>query len=248
MQTPRSVSKPVDGTPLITIVTVVLNGEEYLEQAIRSVINQPREHIEYIVIDGGSRDGTLDIIKRYAEQIDYWVSEPDEGIYDAMNKGWAASHGEFVYYLGADDVLLSLPASSLAKACRDGVDLVYGDVRLSNGRYFKSRYGMELLVNNSLHHQGLFLKRSLFAKPPFRKEYKVFSDFDLNQRLYKQRKRALAVHEPIALFRLTRTREQSRSAEFFQVVRDNFGIIIMMASYLFLKLRGLVFRLRGWDR
>jgi hypothetical protein len=226
----------------------VLNGEEHLEQAILSVINQPYEHLEYLVIDGGSSDGTLDIIRRYESQIDYWVSEPDEGIYDAMNKGWAASHGEYVYYLGADDVLLTVPVSSLAEACQNGVDLVYGDVCLSNGRYCKSRYGIELLVNNSLHHQGLFLKRSLFAKPPFRKEYKVFSDFDLNQRLYKQRRTALAVHEPIALFRLTRTREESRAAEFFQIVRANFGIAVMVASYLFLKLRGLAFRLRGWDR
>jgi glycosyltransferase involved in cell wall biosynthesis len=227
---------------------VVLNGEEHLEQAILSVINQPYEQLEYIVIDGGSSDGTLDIIRRYEGQIDSWVSEPDEGIYDAMNKGWAASRGEYVYYLGADDVLLTLPVLSLAEARRNGFDLIYGDVCLSNGRYFKSRYGMELLVNNSLHHQGLFLKRSLFAEPPFRKEYKVFSDFDLNQRLYKQRKRAMAIHEPIALFRLTRTREDSRSAEFFQIVRGNFGTIVMVVSYLFLKLRGLAFRLRGWGR
>jgi len=226
----------------------VLNGKQYLEQAIRSVITQPYEHIEYIVIDGGSKDGTVDIIRRYEGQIDYWVSEPDEGIYDAMNKGWAASHGDYVYYLGADDVLLNLPISSLAQAYRDNVDLAYGDVRLSNGRYFRSRYGIGLLVNNTLHHQGLFLKRSLFDTPPFRKDYKVFSDFDLNQRLYKQGKRALAVHQPIALFRLTRTREQSRPAEFFQIVRDNFGVVVMMASYLFLKVRGLAFRLRGWDR
>jgi glycosyltransferase involved in cell wall biosynthesis len=226
----------------------VLNGEQYLEQAIRSVITQPYEHIQYIVIDGGSKDGTVDIIRRYEEQIDYWVSEPDEGIYDAMNKGWAASHGDYVYYLGADDVLLNLPISSLAKAYRDNVDLVYGDVCLSNGRYFRSRYGIGLLVNNTLHHQGLFLKRSLFDTPPFRKDYKVFSDFDLNQRLYKQGRRALAVRRPIALFRLTRTREQSRSAESFQIVRDNFGVVVMMVSFLFLKLRGVVFRLRGWDR
>ena len=226
----------------------MLNGKQYLEQAIRSVITQPYEHIEYIVIDGGSKDGTVDIIRRYEGQIDYWVSEPDEGIYDAMNKGWAASHGDYVYYLGADDVLLNLPISSLAQAYRDNVDLAYGDVRLSNGRYFRSRYGIGLLVNNTLHHQGLFLKRSLFDTPPFRKDYKVFSDFDLNQRLYKQGKRALAVHQPIALFRLTRTREQSRPAEFFQIVRDNFGVVVMMASYLFLKVRGLAFRLRGWDR
>src|SRR4029077_7129593 len=137
-----------------------------------------------------------------------------------------------------DDVLLNLPISSLAQAYRDNVDLAYGDVRLSKGRYFRSRYGIGLLVNNTLHHQGLFLKRSLFDTPPFRKDYKVFSDFDLNQRLYKQGKRALAVHQPIALFRLTRTREQSRPAEFFQIVRDNFGVVVMMASYLFLKVRG----------
>ena len=227
---------------------MVLNGNKYLEQAIQSVINQPYESLEYIIIDGGSRDGTLDIIKRYEEWIDYWVSEPDKGIYDAMNKGWAASHGDYVYYLGADDVLLSLPISSITQARRDNIDLVYGDVRLSNGRYFKSRYGIELLVNNSLHHQGLFIKRSLFMNPPFRTDYRVFSDFDLNQRLYKQGKRALAVHEPIAFFRLTRTRQDSCSAEFFEIVRRNFGPFVMGVSYLFLKTRGLIFRLRGWNR
>jgi len=238
---------PVDETPLVSIVTVVLDGKEYLEQTIRSVMNQPYG-VEYIVIDGGSTDGTLDIIKRYENHIDYWVSEPDEGIYDAMNKGWDVSRGKYVYYLGADDVLLSLPVSFLTKAYSDDVDLVYGDVCLSNGRYFKSHYGMGLLFNNSLHHQGLFLRRSLFSKAPFRKEYKVFSDFDLNQRLYKQRRKALATHQPVAFFRLTRTREQSRSAEFFQIVRGNFGVAAVAVSYLFLKFRGLAFRLRGWDR
>ncbi len=248
MRSKRSLSKPVDETPLVTIVTVVLDGEAYLEQAIRSVIDQPYENLEYIVIDGGSKDGTLDIISRYKDYIDHWVSEPDEGIYDAMNKGWAASHGKYVYYLGADDVLLSLPVASLAKAYSENVDLVYGDVRLSNGRYFRSHYGMGLLFNNSLHHQGLFLRRSLFANAPFRKDYKVFSDFDLNQRLYKQRRKALGIHEPIAFFRLTRTREQSRSAEFFQIVRSNCGVAAVAVSYVLLKLKGLAFRLRGWDR
>jgi len=73
--------------PLISIVTVVYNGEEFLEETIKSVVSQTYKNIEYIIIDGGSTDGTVDIIKKYEDKIDYWVSEPDSGIYDAMNKG-----------------------------------------------------------------------------------------------------------------------------------------------------------------
>jgi glycosyltransferase involved in cell wall biosynthesis len=80
--------------PLITVITVVLNGERHLEQAIQSVIKQDYPHIEYVIIDGGSTDGTLDIIRKYEARIDYWVSEPDNGIYDAMNKGIALARGE----------------------------------------------------------------------------------------------------------------------------------------------------------
>jgi hypothetical protein len=238
----------VEHKPLISIVTVVLDGERYLEQAIQSVVSQSYQSIEYIVVDGGSRDGTINVIKRYEARIDYWVSEPDKGIYDAMNKGWAVSTGDYVYYLGADDVLLSLPISALTRAHTQGLDIVFGDVRLSNGRQFKSCYGLQLLLSNTLHHQGLFLRRKMFDTSPFREEYRVFSDFDLNQRLYKQGKRALPAQETIAMFRLTRPRCQSSPAEFFRIVRVNFGVVVMGVSYLFLKLRGFAFWLQGWDR
>ncbi|NCR56260.1 MAG: glycosyltransferase, partial [Microcystis aeruginosa L211-07] len=73
--------------PLVTIITVVFNGEKHLEQTIQSVISQTYNNVEYIIIDGGSTDGTVDIIRKYEEVIDYWVNEPDAGISDAMNKG-----------------------------------------------------------------------------------------------------------------------------------------------------------------
>jgi len=90
---------------LISIITVVLNGVEFLEEAFESVFSQSFTDYEYIVIDGGSTDGTIDIIGKYAENIEYWVSEPDNGVYDAMNKAIKVAKGRWLYFLGADDVL-----------------------------------------------------------------------------------------------------------------------------------------------
>ena len=93
-------------SPLVTIITVVYNGEQFLEETILSVINQTYDNVEYIIIDGGSTDGTLDIIKKYEHAIDYWVSEKDKGIYDAMNKGCKVALGKGLNFLNAGDVYL----------------------------------------------------------------------------------------------------------------------------------------------
>ena len=90
-------------TPLISIVTVVYNGEKYLEDSIKSVLNQSYKNIEYIIIDGGSTDGTLGIIRKYEKYISYWVSEPDKGQSDALNKGFKKSTGSILAWLNADD-------------------------------------------------------------------------------------------------------------------------------------------------
>src|ERR1700742_4639960 len=92
--------------PLVSVVTVVYNGAKHLEQTINSVLNQSHKNVEYIIIDGGSTDGTLDIIKRYEDKIDYWQSERDGGIYFAMNKGVSLAKGELIGILNADDFYL----------------------------------------------------------------------------------------------------------------------------------------------
>ena len=89
--------------PLISIITPVLNDARFMEQTIKSVINQDYKNIEYIIIDGGSTDGTLDIIKKYADKIDLWVSEPDKGIYDAQNKGVFKAKGKYFAVLNSGD-------------------------------------------------------------------------------------------------------------------------------------------------
>lgn len=92
-----------ESTPLISIITIVFNGEKTLEQTISSVLGQSYDNVEYIIIDGGSKDGTLETIRKYEHAIDYWISEPDEGISDAFNKGIALCTGEYHVVLNADD-------------------------------------------------------------------------------------------------------------------------------------------------
>ncbi|MDP3110497.1 MAG: glycosyltransferase family 2 protein [Thermodesulfovibrionales bacterium] len=89
--------------PKISIITICLNSEKFLEETILSVLNQSYKNIEYIIIDGGSTDGTLDIMKRYGDRIDYWVSEPDKGISDAFNKGIKLATGDIIAILNSDD-------------------------------------------------------------------------------------------------------------------------------------------------
>ena len=111
------VAKPVEGgrrikasstasdpnRALVTVITVVFNGERYLKDTIQSVVGQTYKNIEYIIIDGGSTDATLDIIREFEDQIDYWMSEPDAGIYDAMNKGVMLARGDIIGILNSDD-------------------------------------------------------------------------------------------------------------------------------------------------
>lgn len=96
-------SNKIKTLPLISIITVVYNGDKYLEQTIQSVINQSYKNIEYIIVDGGSTDGTLDIIKKYDSYISKWVSEADKGLYDAMNKGIGMASGELIGMINSDD-------------------------------------------------------------------------------------------------------------------------------------------------
>lgn len=173
--------------PLITVVTVVYNGAATLEQTIQSVVNQTYDNVEYIIIDGASSDGTLDIIKKYEDKIDYWQSEPDKGIYDAMNKGIGLATGEYIYILGCDDWLFSENTfSEVINYLKQGYDVVSGKVYLvyKNGYQKKINNNLNLsrnediaLSNISAPHQGLFVRKLAMEKYPFDTKYKIAADF-----------------------------------------------------------------------
>src|SRR5450631_3499051 len=87
--------------PLVSVITAVYNGAATLERAIQSVVSQTFPGVEFIIVDGGSSDSSIDLIRKYEHTIDYWISEPDKGIYDALNKGIDLAHGKWLYFLGA---------------------------------------------------------------------------------------------------------------------------------------------------
>ncbi|ROT05017.1 glycosyltransferase, partial [Muribaculaceae bacterium Isolate-104 (HZI)] len=111
----------------ISVVTVCYNAADSIEQTMLSVLNQSYPYIEYIVIDGGSTDGTVDIIKKYADRLAYWVSEPDKGIYDAMNKGIAAATGSYINFMNSGDSFYdNRVVEAIFKDGCDSADIIYG--------------------------------------------------------------------------------------------------------------------------
>lgn len=181
--------KSYENKPLISIITVVYNGEKYLEETIRSVINQTYDNIEYIIIDGGSTDGTLDIIKKYEDKIDYWVSENDKGIYDAWNKALRVAKGEWISFVGADDFLYPdaiqkyvdfIPfagvgveyISAKAELIDENFDILRIIGKAWNWGVF--RRFMNVTHVGSLHHRNFFEKYDLFDD-----SYKIAGDYEL---------------------------------------------------------------------
>jgi len=176
----------------ISIVTVVYNNKKGLEQTIESVLSQKFKDFEYIVVDGGSIDGTLDIIKKYEKYIDRWVSEKDTGIYDAMNKGAKISEGGYLYFLNSGDYLFDENVlDRIAKHIKqNNSNLIVGKIiRLHNGlEDLFSRVEMRRLkFGVTLPHQGSFIKNSVFKKiNGYDTHYKIAGDFDFFCRFYKK--------------------------------------------------------------
>lgn len=184
---------------LVTIVTVVLNGVDTIESAIKSVVNNHDSGIEYIIIDGGSTDGTMQIIKKYENEVALVLSEPDDGIYDAMNKGIEKATGEWIFFLGCDDELISIPDLSKLES---KYQIVYGDVVLGNGKNFYSRFQKSMLYMNTLHHQAAFYKAELLKSHKFNTEYRVMADYLVNLVLYKEGVPAIYIPQEISRFGL----------------------------------------------
>jgi len=180
---------------IISIITAVYNNKEFLEEAINSVLSQSYPKIEYIIVDGGSKDGSVDIIRKYESKISKWISEPDNGIYDALNKGIKMATGEVIGLLHSDDIyaddrVIQKTADLFIENMCDSVygDLVYVDKKDINKvlRYWRAEnFNYNILMKGWMPpHPTFFLKRSHYEKfGSFEQSLKISADYELILRM-----------------------------------------------------------------
>jgi len=175
--------------PKISVITVVFNGAKYIEQTILSVINQTYLNIEYIIIDGGSTDGTIEIIKKYISKIDYWHSKPDDGIYDAMNKGLAVATGSWVNFMNAGDIFYSNDTIERVFINHNrGAVVIYGSVEILYPDFVRVEAPgspNKLWQGMQFSHQATFIKLSFHCKNPFISANKITADLAFFYQAYK---------------------------------------------------------------
>jgi glycosyltransferase involved in cell wall biosynthesis len=198
---------------LFSIITVTYNAAQWLERTIQSIISQSCSGIEYILVDGGSTDGTLDIIKRYESQITHWISEPDKGLYDAMNKGLRLATGHYVCFINAGDTLYSANTireviTQLSSNRSHGPDIIYGETEIVDAagnslgmRRLKApekltwkSFRMGMLVS----HQSFMVKRTI--APAYDLQYHFSSDIDWCIRCTKKANTILNTHLILSRF------------------------------------------------
>jgi len=179
--------------PTITIITVVKNNQKFLEKTILSILNQNYKNIEYIIIDGGSTDNTLKIIKKYINQIDYVISQKDKGLYDAINKGLSVSTGNVIGIVNSDDLLTKNSLKILCKYYIDypKCDFFFGTVK----KHWGTLHGFHPWKINfswffyTSHSTGFFIKKEAAQKiGKYSLKYKNSSDFDYFYRMIKEYK------------------------------------------------------------
>lgn len=217
--------------PKISIVTICFNSEAHIEEAIQSVVNQSYPNKEYIIIDGGSTDGTLDIIGKYKDRIDYFVSESDRGISDAFNKGIMVATGDLVGIINSDDKLADDALQVVADNYSSDVDIYRGKCRIWNPNtddFIDEVPTMAwplIPIKMKVSHPSTFIsRRSYQAWGNYDINLKFAMDFDLLQRMYQQKAKTMYIDRPLAVFRLggvSQQNETARKKELCHILKKN---------------------------
>lgn len=201
-----------DAYPRISVVTPSYNQAAFLERTILSVLNQNYPNLEYIVIDGGSTDGSVDIIRRYEKYLSYWESEPDKGQADALNKGFKLATGELVGWQNSDDLYLPGAFMTVAEAFRNNsdADIFFGNIVLIDAaddmlremRFHPFSVNHLIYYDWNLSSQAVFWKSALFDDAGYLEDYSVSFDWEWFIRLGKKNYRFFFIHDFIGAYRL----------------------------------------------
>ena len=238
--------------PIISIITVVYNSEDLLPATIESVIGQTYTDIEYIIVDGDSKDGTIDIIEKYKDQISQWISEPDKGLYDAMNKGLKMATGDFVWFMNAGDHLYaSDTVEKMVQKWQPDTDILYGEVMLVDDA--RKELGTRSAttkqkLTNPLHwqdlakgmvvcHQGFLPKRTI---APTYIDNNLTADIDWVIKCLKASKKTTATELVLATYLvggLSKQQHQRSLKDRYFVLKEHFGFWGNLWNHLGILLR-----------
>jgi len=222
--------------PVLSVVTVVYNNVADIERTLLSVLNQTYAAIEYIVIDGASTDGTLQVIERYKDKLAKLISEKDKGIYDAMNKGIAAATGDYIIFMNSGDEFYSNDTIALVFASAEDADIYYGETEMmdehgnnlgrrrhaapENFTWKDFKYGM------SISHQAIYIKRSLVG--PYDPKYKLSADIDWILRAAKKAKKIVRVPGYVAKYLvggMSKKKHRQSLMERFDIMKKHYGLL-----------------------
>ncbi|MBQ8673510.1 MAG: glycosyltransferase [Bacteroides sp.] len=241
-----------------SIITVCRNAEETIEETLQSVITQTYHHVEYIIVDGASTDRTLSIIERYRDRIARVVSEPDKGLYDAMNKGLALATGDYVCFLNAGDGLhqdntLQQMVHSLPPHTTTLPDVLYGETAIVNrqGHFLRMRRhkAPEVLTWKSFRqgmlvcHQAFFVRRELAAATPYDLRYRFSADFDWCIRIMKQSHLLHNTHHTLIDYLdegMTTRNHKASLRERFRIMVRHYGLLSTLLHHAWFVVRAVV--------
>lgn len=229
--------------PTLSIITIVYNNVRDIERTMLSVLNQSYAHIEYIVVDGASTDGSLEIIQRYQDRLSKVVSEKDAGIYDAMNKGLALASGDYVLFMNSGDELYAPDIVENVFATAPNADIYYGETEMYNEAWqsigkrrhsvpekftWKSfRFGM------TISHQAIYIRRSLTE--PYDRKYQLSADIDWILTAAKKAKTSVKVSGYVAKYLvggLSKKRHRQSLKERFAIFTKHYGLLPNLFNHL----------------
>jgi glycosyltransferase involved in cell wall biosynthesis len=243
--------------PKLSVITIVYNNVSDIERTMLSVINQSYESIEYIIIDGASTDGTVDIIKKYEDRISFWISEKDKGIYNAMNKGLEIAKGDYVLFMNSGDEIYDSLTVEKVFASSPNADIYYGETEMYDENWdslgkrrhkipdkftWRSfKYGM------NISHQAIYIKKSITT--PYNEKYQLSADIDWIITAAKKANTIVNVQDYVAKYLvggISKKRHRQSLKERFKIFSNyygflpnlfNHGVIVIKLGWYYLKHR-----------
>lgn len=229
--------------PKLTVITIVYNNVKAIERTILSVLGQSYQNIEYIVIDGASGDGTLEVINRYADRLAKVISEPDAGIYDAMNKGLALATGDYLLFMNSGDEIYDTQTVQSVFATAPSADIYYGETEMYDENWQSLgqrrhrapkhfdwrgfRYGM------NISHQAIYVKRALAQ--PYNLQYKYSADIDWIIKIAKKSSSIVNTHRYVAKYLvggMSKQKHWESLKERFWILSKYYGFMNNLISHL----------------